>query len=183
MSKPWQLVTGTDSSHGAKWSWLVEATPLLSGAILAFEDVHVKVEQIAELHPRLSKWIDVGLSWVTHHYTCMDWTRAYIMVMGEWCDLWLFYFPNSYKFWIQHLHDLDPSQMVTWVHPGCQTEIKATVSCANFICGTIFLIGDISWWSTMSSPRPKGAMWHWVPSSTVSEPVRPNQVPAYTYLA
>jgi hypothetical protein len=70
-----------------------ETTLILAGAILAFEMFMSKWEQIAELHPRFSKWINVSLSWATHYYTCMDRTRAYIMAMGEWCDLWVIIIP------------------------------------------------------------------------------------------
>jgi len=70
-----------------------ETTPILSGAIPAFEMFMSKWEQIAELHPRLSKWIDVGLSWVTQYYSRMDQMRAYITAMGEWRDLWVIIIP------------------------------------------------------------------------------------------
>jgi hypothetical protein len=60
-----------------------ETTPILSGAIPAFELFMSKWEQIAELHPRLSRWIDVGMRWATHYYKRMDRTKAYIMAMGE----------------------------------------------------------------------------------------------------
>ena len=67
--------------HQVQMVMASEATPILSGVILAFK--MFMWEQISELHPRLSRWIDVGLHWATQYYKCMDRTKAYIMVMGE----------------------------------------------------------------------------------------------------
>ena len=38
-------------------------------------------EVLAEKHPRLKPWIDVGLEWAGEYYTRMDRTDAYIIAM------------------------------------------------------------------------------------------------------
>ena len=98
-----------------------ETTPILSSAIPAFKMFMSKWEQISELHPRLSRWIDVGLHWAMHYSKRMDQTNAYIMAMGECHKSIYFIFPTAISFVSLHLHDLDSSEMVTWVHPECWT--------------------------------------------------------------
>ena len=60
-----------------------DANPILSGSILAFEIFMTTWEELAEYHPRLKPWIDVGLKWATTYYAGMDLTKAYIMTMGK----------------------------------------------------------------------------------------------------
>jgi hypothetical protein len=59
------------------------ANPILSGSIPAFEMFMTAWEQLAEHHPRLKPWIDVGLGWATTYYARMDLTKAYIISMGK----------------------------------------------------------------------------------------------------
>jgi hypothetical protein len=58
-----------------------EMTPILSGSIPAFEMFMASWEQLAEKHPRLSQWIDIGMAKATEYYAQMDHTSAYIMSM------------------------------------------------------------------------------------------------------
>jgi len=60
-----------------------DVNPILSGSIPAFEMFMTAWEKLAEHHPRLKPWIDVGLEWVTTYYARMDLTKAYIMTMGK----------------------------------------------------------------------------------------------------
>ena len=59
------------------------ANPILSGSIPAFEMFMTAWEKLAEHHPRLKPWIDVGLKWATTYYARMDLMKAYIMTMGK----------------------------------------------------------------------------------------------------
>jgi len=58
-----------------------ESTPILSGAIPAFEQFMTKWEVLANRHPHLKPWVDVGLQWATMYYAHMDGTCAYIVTM------------------------------------------------------------------------------------------------------
>ena len=69
--------------HRVQMSMAQEKTPILSGAIPAFETFMWEWEVLADKHPRLKPWIDVGLEWATEYYTRMDRTDAYIIAM---CD-------------------------------------------------------------------------------------------------
>jgi hypothetical protein len=69
-----------------------ESTPVLCGAIPAFEAFMTMWETIAERHPRLKKWVDIGLQWATTYYARMDRTNAYIMTM---CEFFSFFFFHS----------------------------------------------------------------------------------------
>jgi hypothetical protein len=60
-----------------------DANPILSGSIPAFEIFMTTWEELAEHHPRLKPWIDVGLEWATTYYARMDLTMAYIMTMRK----------------------------------------------------------------------------------------------------
>ena len=57
-----------------------ETTPILSGAIPAFELFISKWEQLSTDFPRL---IASGLEWATIYYIRMDRTRAYIIAMRK----------------------------------------------------------------------------------------------------
>jgi len=60
-----------------------ETILILSGAIPAFEMFMSSWEQLAENHPRLLPWIDIGLGKATEYYAWMDRTSAYVMLMCE----------------------------------------------------------------------------------------------------
>ena len=60
-----------------------DANPILSGSIPAFEIFMTMWEELAEHHPRLKPWIDVGLECATTYYAWMDLTKVYIMTMGK----------------------------------------------------------------------------------------------------
>ena len=64
-----------------------ESTPILSGSIPAFEMFMSSWEQLAEKHPRLSQWINIGMAKATEYYARMDRTSAYIMSMCEYFNL------------------------------------------------------------------------------------------------
>jgi hypothetical protein len=59
------------------------ANPVLAGSIPAFEMFMTSWEQLAEKHPRLQSWVDVGLAWANEYYARMDLTDAYIVSMGK----------------------------------------------------------------------------------------------------
>jgi hypothetical protein len=60
-----------------------ESTPILSGAIPAFETFMTEWEQIRDNHEETRHWVDVGLSWAATYYSRMDCTQAYIVAMCE----------------------------------------------------------------------------------------------------
>jgi hypothetical protein len=60
-----------------------EKTPILSGAIPAFELFMSKWEQLSTDHPHLKPLIAPGLEWATLYYGKMDRTRAYIIAMRK----------------------------------------------------------------------------------------------------
>jgi hypothetical protein len=55
---------------------LSNTNPVLAGSIPAFEMFMTSWEQLAEKHPRLSAWVDVGLEWANQYYEQMDLTEA-----------------------------------------------------------------------------------------------------------
>lgn len=57
-----------------------ETTPLLSGAIPAFEMFMTRWETMSQ-HPNLETIIAPGLEWAAKYYKRMDRTRAYIIAM------------------------------------------------------------------------------------------------------
>jgi len=60
-----------------------EHTPILSGAIPAFEMFMTAWEQLGRDHPCLSQWTDIGIQWATTYYKKMDDSSAYVIVMCE----------------------------------------------------------------------------------------------------
>ena len=58
-----------------------ERTPILSGAIPAFEMFMSRWENLTQDHPRLKPLIEPGLDWAYMYYGRMDHTRAYIIAM------------------------------------------------------------------------------------------------------
>ena len=59
-----------------------ERTPILSGAIPAFEVFKALWEQLSDKHPRLRRWTSLGVEWAVKYYEQMDKTRAYVVSMG-----------------------------------------------------------------------------------------------------
>jgi hypothetical protein len=94
-----------------------ESTPILSSSIPAFETFMSSWEQLAEKHPRLSQWIDIGMAKATEYYARMDHTSAYIMSMCEYLNLWIAIITltviSSESF---HSFELDPAELVGRVH-------------------------------------------------------------------
>ena len=64
-----------------------EETPLLSGALPAFEMFMTSWELLAEKHAQLKPFIDIGLKWAYKYYARMDNTRVYVIAMGMWLTL------------------------------------------------------------------------------------------------
>lgn len=64
-----------------------EKTPVLAGSIKAFELFMTQWETLGTNHPRLSRFVDIGLGWATKYYSKMDQTRAYIVTMCEFIPL------------------------------------------------------------------------------------------------
>jgi hypothetical protein len=60
-----------------------ESTPILCGAIPAFEMFMTAWENCAEGHPNLKKYIQPGLDWACMYYSRMDRTRAYVIAMRK----------------------------------------------------------------------------------------------------
>lgn len=60
-----------------------ERTPVLSGAIPAFEMFMTAWEQLGTAHPRLARWTDIGIDWATTYYKKMDDSPAYVIAMCE----------------------------------------------------------------------------------------------------
>lgn len=58
-----------------------EKTPVLSGAILAFETFMTKWEKIVKEHDRLKPMVQEGLDCAYKYYDKMDQTKAYIIAM------------------------------------------------------------------------------------------------------
>ena len=58
-----------------------EETPVLAGAIPAFEIFLTKMEKLAEVKPHLKLFIDEGLSFAYKYYNRMDQTNAYVIAM------------------------------------------------------------------------------------------------------
>jgi hypothetical protein len=68
-------------SHRVQQIMSAEKTPILSGAIPAFEMFMSSWEKLAKEHPHLKPLIDPGLEWASIYYAKMDRTRAYIIAM------------------------------------------------------------------------------------------------------
>jgi hypothetical protein len=62
-------------------SMSAESTPILSGAIPAFETFMTKWEQLAKQHAKLEPIIEPGLNWAYKYYNRMDDTKAYVIAM------------------------------------------------------------------------------------------------------
>lgn len=60
-----------------------EKTPILSGAIPAFETFMSSWEKLAREHRRLKPLIKPGLDWAYMYYGRMDRTKAYIIAMRK----------------------------------------------------------------------------------------------------
>lgn len=60
-----------------------ESTPILCGAIPAFEMFMTTWEKIIRDHPHLTRLIQPGLEWAYMYYGRMDGTRAYIVNMRQ----------------------------------------------------------------------------------------------------
>jgi hypothetical protein len=60
-----------------------DTNPVLAGSIPAFEIFMTSWERLAERHPRLKGWIDVGLGWANQYYSRMDLTKSYVIAMGK----------------------------------------------------------------------------------------------------
>jgi hypothetical protein len=58
-----------------------ESTPILCGAIYAFEIFMTRWEMNAADHPRLKPMIQAGLEWAYKYYRRMDSTKAYVVSM------------------------------------------------------------------------------------------------------
>jgi len=67
--------------HAVQQTMSREQTPVLSGAIPAFEMFMTQWERLGERIPRLKPFVDIGLSWATTYYARMDRTKAYILAM------------------------------------------------------------------------------------------------------
>lgn len=122
----WQPDGPGQVPHKVQMVMSSETTPILSGLIPAFEMFMSSWEQLAEKHPRLSQWINIGMAKATEYYTRMDHTSAYIMSMCEHPDLlttinaWLIVV-SSESF---HPSELDPEELVSRLHRSRWTEDK-----------------------------------------------------------
>lgn len=69
--------------HAVQQVMSAERTPILSGAIPAFELFMSRWEKLMEEHPHLEQLIKPGLEWASMYYGRMDRTRAYIIAMRK----------------------------------------------------------------------------------------------------
>ncbi|KIM73907.1 hypothetical protein PILCRDRAFT_80649, partial [Piloderma croceum F 1598] len=69
--------------HAVQQTMLSDTNLVLTGSISAFEIFMTSWERLAERHPRLKGWIDVGLGWANQYYSQMDLTKAYVITMGK----------------------------------------------------------------------------------------------------
>lgn len=60
-----------------------ELTPVLSGAIPAYELFMTRWEDIRKNFPETRDWVDTGMLWAEKYYNRMDLTNAYIIAMCE----------------------------------------------------------------------------------------------------
>jgi hypothetical protein len=60
-----------------------ESSPVLSGAIPAFEMFMTRWEEVGNLFEETKAWVEVGLTWAKTYYNRMDCTQAYIVAMRE----------------------------------------------------------------------------------------------------
>jgi hypothetical protein len=74
--------------HAVQQTMSREQTPVLSGAIPAFEMFMTQWERLGEMVPRLKPFVDIGLKWATKYYNWMDRTNAYIISMCEFPSLY-----------------------------------------------------------------------------------------------
>ena len=70
--------------HKVQQIMLGKNTPILAGAIPAFESFITDWEKASEDHPHLTELIQPGLDWASMYYSWMDRTRAYIIAMCKW---------------------------------------------------------------------------------------------------
>ncbi|KAF8224401.1 hypothetical protein L208DRAFT_1311721, partial [Tricholoma matsutake] len=69
--------------HQVQQIMSTERTPMLLGAIPAFEMFMTAWELLGENHPRLAQWMDIGIQWATTYYKKMDDSHAYVIMMCE----------------------------------------------------------------------------------------------------
>lgn len=72
-----------------------EATPVLSGAVPAFELFMTKWESLAEKFENLGHFIEVGLVKAREYYAKMDHTRAYVIALCEFAERFCYHLMNS----------------------------------------------------------------------------------------
>jgi len=89
-----------------------KTTPVLSGTIPAFEMFMSMWEDLAEQHPRLSPWIDIGMDKAKEYYGWMDHTAAYIMSMCESVNSWIIISLTVISFESLNLYELDLEALV-----------------------------------------------------------------------
>jgi hypothetical protein len=86
-----------------------ESTPLLSGAVPAFETFMAQWEHLCDVAPRCSPYIEVGLRWARSYYTRMGKTRAYAISMRK--SLFSIYALNLLTVRLV----VDPTIRLTWI--------------------------------------------------------------------
>lgn len=69
--------------HAAQQCMSGESTPLLSGAVPAFETFMAHWEELSAAVPRCSSFIRVGLDYAKTYYKRMGKTRAYAIAMRK----------------------------------------------------------------------------------------------------
>ena len=60
-----------------------ELTPVLSGAIPAYELFMTRWEDLCKDYPETRDWVNAGMLWAEKYYNCMDCTNAYVIAMCE----------------------------------------------------------------------------------------------------
>jgi hypothetical protein len=77
------ILTVRQIPHKVQQVMSAEKTPILSGAIPAFEMFMSSWEKLGREHHRLKALIKPGLDWASMYYGRMDRTRAYIVAMRK----------------------------------------------------------------------------------------------------
>ncbi|KAH9033149.1 hypothetical protein EDB84DRAFT_1270345 [Lactarius hengduanensis] len=67
-----------------------ETTPVLSGAIPAFETFMTLWERLVENYPHLQFMVQPGLDLMYKYYTRMDRTKAYVLAMCRWTSSYVY---------------------------------------------------------------------------------------------
>jgi hypothetical protein len=87
-----------------------ETTPVLSHAIINFEEFMTGWERLGKKHKILRPWSDIGLRWVTKYYVRMDDTEVYILTIYKLVRRLI-----TVPWLLLRLTVLNPATCFTWI--------------------------------------------------------------------